>query len=793
MLRSSTSKSPQVSRVLSTLSTPTRSPAGNHKYFTRSKSKDEEEQRESSASSPHSSPTSRLHQIKYVMPAEQPMERPSQSKSGGQVHVTPMRARVLKKLDLHHDNNDDGSKANKSWAQVLEEELDVCNNRGNISSKQQTPSDVKAVTKKKKKRNIKRISILEEIYGKNIYLKDEDEDEDDDNVNKTVGPSSTMMDSPDWMSKLNDTKTRPVPAIDQKVIGDLMSFNDDDESNNQIELEDSRFLTLIKKSQQEKNDAQKLRKISRDEAPFQSTLLQTPARDEYREKIETLTPVTPVLDTSNIHPVAPCRQFTKARTPYKQAMLDILYRTLAEARKQRKDNDDVLDCTMATNADATFISCEETNEDEDVFAQPLLDGTLVNNDTATSNSNDQPLSWLKVPNLTSPSMRAFPGKQELQRPQPIFGESKSEKPITRFLDELNLRSTSNAANSLFEAAYHPLLNSRNDTTLQEKKPTQPIFSNIPNLHSPSMRLFSSSETSSNQPNHLQTSTTVSSTQSNVLSESLFTSFNKVPNLHSPSMKMFPQQSLKLKTTHEQASTEKNISSFNFSHTGLQSTVTFAPPKHSPATSSSRFLRAPSFTINHRNSPVVSSKVNATSSTSSSSSSFGGFEIKPSSLFTNEAPTFSTPTLFAGLAQHAKFQIDNQSSIALPTEENEYRPKASSETSSQGFASLLRPASFSLNKSKSAFRPVKITSGVGESLDGEEVGLNTEVEVYIKIGEQYGIKHVPRCGDGAFNVVANLLTFGDQQVNIKFNFFYPNFSCVYFFLFQAEHLIAISKS
>lgn len=794
MLRSSTNKN------LSKEST--RSPAAPHKYFTRSKTKDEDEEDLGSlTASPHSSPSSRSHKIKYVMPAEQPMEQPShhhqnlitttsssllrkEEENSASDHITPMRARVIKRLELCGINvTNDESKDKKSWAQVLQEEL-------NVSKRQEQPSsETKTTIKKKKKRNFKRVSILEEIYGKDIYLKhDDDEDEDE------------VVDSLNLIPKLNETNTtRPVPAIDKKVIGDLMSFNDDEEASNLIDLEDSRFMTLIKKSQEENNQAaHKLNTISEDKAPFQSTLLQTPGRDEYREKIDSL---TPVLDTSNMYPAAPCRQFTKARTPYKQAMLDILYRTLAEARKQRQDNDDVLDCTMVTNADVTLISSEQNTKDDDVLGQPLLNikgndnviaqpflGVPSVNAEESNNNFHQPSSWLKVPNLTSPSMRAFPGKQDTERLQPtLFSESQPEETITKSLAELNLQQNR-----------HPvLLKNRNDGLVGESKPAaSKIFSNIPNLHSPSMRLFSASNEAvqSSQPiqQHLFANTGDSSStlkQSNIPSESLFTVVNQVPNLHSPSMKMFPS-SLTTVTSQKQLNTSSKVS---FPQNGLQSTVTFAPPKHSPASLFTGLLRASSFTINHRQSPVVSSKVNPNPSVlsklssssfgesfeftpsslftnkvnpmQSSTSSFGSFggslEVKSSSLFMNEAPVFPAPTLFAGLAQHAKFnQIDqNKTSIAAMSEKQIFR---SEPTSSHPL--LLKPASFSLDKNKSsAFRPVKTTTDNVQPMDGEEVGLNTEIEVYTKIAQQHGIKHVPRCNDGTFNVVAKLLTFGDEQV------------------------------
>ena len=815
MLRSSSSANRNLpSKVTVTPSTPTRSP---HKYFTRSKTKDgdDDDHHGSTTTSPLSSPSSRSHQIKYVMPAEQPMERQSYHQNHinttsalkgdeqGSNHITPMRARVIKRLELRGigvtANHKDDAKEKKSWAQVLEEELDV-------SKKQQSPlSGTKVMTKKKKKRNFKRVSILEEIYGKDIYLKhDDDDEEDDENAEST-----------DLIPSLNETSnTRPVPAIDQKVIGDLMSFNDDEEASNLIDLEDSRFMTLIKKSQQENNEAaHKLNIMSADKVPFhQSTLLQTPARDEYREKIDSL---TPVLDTSNMHPVAPCRQFTKARTPYKQAMLDLLHRTLAEARNNRKDSEDVLDCTMATNADVTLMPSEQEDKERDNgYAQPLLRTPLANVSVSSVNNNNniqqQPSSWLNVPNLTSPSMRAFPGKQDTQQQQQqqqptLPRESQPEQTITKSLGELNLQPDDNHMNPAFEVDRHPLLaKGQNDGLVAENKPTaSKVFTNIPNLHSPSMRLFSSSnDTTSSKPiQHHQTLNIVdvSSTvkQTDIPCESLFTTVNKVPNLHSPSMKMFPSSHQPTITQKQVFNTKINPSSkVNFTHNGLQSTVTFAPPKHSPASSSSGFLRAPSFTINHRQSPVVSSKVKSNSLTSSTSSSFGesfefkpsslftnkvnptrsstfssfgsfggSFDIEPTSLFTNEAPVFPAPTLFAGLAQHAKFNQIGQNQPSITTtilEKKNIQPERSSET-----PSLLKPASFSFNdKNKSsAFRPVKTIAEVVQPLDDEEVGLNTEVEVNTKIGQQYGIKHVPRCDNGAFNVVAKLLTSGDQHVRI----------------------------
>ena len=1033
--------------LMTSASTTPQSPNTKHKYFTRSRAKDEgddnsnnnnnifeekqQQQPSSATNSPLSSPSSRSHQIKYVMPAEQPMETSllcngemassNKGRKGGE-HTSSksriydeahaiMRARAAKRLELSNagcnvaDNSafvDRSSNAmpaeKKSWAQVLEEQLDLQSDPKQSDHRYSSTKEVvcKKSTTKKKKRSIKRVSILEQIYGKDIYLKhdeetDDEEQEKQDETTLVNGMSlsamrkrNTTIDSPGWMSRLDETTTatsnasedsmlvRPMPCIDQKVIGDLMSFNENlysDEVNQQrqmeMELEDSRFLTLIRKSQRETEEAERAQKQEEIDthlednevvensttkqhmtALFQSTLLQTPVQGnsiEYRERMDNL---TPVLDESSQQPVlAPGRrQSTKARTPYKQAMLDILYRTLAEARKQRGEDvpNDVLDCTMATlrdqpaEEDETLIStCEDAikvvesdqvvvvedaadhNQDR-LLVQPLLvkenaalsivDGDskplLLPNKGHERKVDNQPArslgDWLDtVPNLKSESM--LPGEEKSQKSRDhqkqshqllhasssrLFcsgngqeRQSPTEKDVTTFLGDLNLISSALPSKDSSRAHQPSTFESRKNVDNTEKRderkearPT-PFISSVPNLHSPSMRLFSSSSsTSANSSAAHQITKPPPSVpqQQQQPRPQLFA----VPNLNSPSMKMFSslkQQSIvsgkgvsfqqqqhrqmprdSLFKPHQQQQhglTETIIPSFP--RTGFQSTMTFAPPRHSPAplvaasptkrpapsVMTSGLLKAPSLVINDHNQLTSSpTQVFSRGGFSSiletpSTSVFGGVNpiIKPSSLFstinkktstvrvsTGVFPVQPPPTLFAGLAEHAKrYQFGSQSSVmeepqvgaeklqnrATPVAGSVLRPSSFAaqtkpESSVPPTGTLLRPSSFKTEKQpeprtnplvkpasftlannnnnsiivkKSAFhRPLKmITANIAasptEPLSGEEVLLNTEVEVYMRMGLHNS--HSPREREGASNAVAKLLAHGDDLVSI----------------------------
>ena len=327
--------------------------------------------------------------------------------------------------------------AKKSWAQVLGEELDPYGNKENCVEEP-------AKTKKKKKRNFKRCSALEQIYGKNIYLNNEVESPEASSTNMTV-------DSPGWASKLHDT-SRPLPALDTKVIGDLMSFKDDDTNTDLMDLEDSRFLSIIKASQSQ-SMMEDTRKLRQDDPPMQSTLLQTPARDEYREKMEIF---TPVVDAGQKQPDAPGRrQFTKARTPYKQAMLDILYRTLAEANKKRRDGDEtIVDATIVDDCEETLLN--DTKEEHNIMESH----TNAKVKAQTVHQEQQINHHLELSHTQHFDHQQI---QERQKSPTSFSSVQHNKENTPQQDQASLQ--------------------HNENMMQQ----QPL--NVPNLRSPSMKLF----------------------------------------------------------------------------------------------------------------------------------------------------------------------------------------------------------------------------------------------------------------------------------------------------------------
>lgn len=85
------------------------------------------------------------------------------------------------------------------------------------------------------------------------------------------------------------------------------------------------------------------------------------------------------------------------------------------------------------------------------------------------------------------------------------------------------------------------------------------------------------------------------------------------------------------------------------------------------------------------------------------------------------------------------------------------------------SSFLKPTTLSIGAEGGAFRPVKAPP-ITEPMPGDEVALNTEVEVYSKIGKLYkdkldqaDSKRKANRLSGAFNIVAKLLLHGDSKV------------------------------
>jgi len=107
----------------------------------------------------------------------------------------------------------------------------------------------------------------------------------------------------------------------------------------------------------------------------------------------------------------------------------------------------------------------------------------------------------------------------------------------------------------------------------------------------------------------------------------------------------------------------------------------------------------------------------------------------------------------------------QPNNSLPTYSSPLKGSATKVTSS----TILKPSLISLSKDCSAFRPIK---PIPQSNDHqqlpdspEDIQLNTEIQVYTKMGEEYKdlLHSMSRERiDGAFNPIAKLLMHGDEQ-------------------------------
>lgn len=377
-----------------------------------------------------SSPSLHTHTIKYVIPAEQPLEKIEQQQKMKQTQKTQQHQQVHKSLfqkpketiDLLQTNDEvlarpllpirtnkgiktdiDETIAPKSWAEVLGEELNASENNSKITTKvdkyhddqkkhesnplassvvihkDETLSSQLDTQKPKKKRNSKRISILEQIYGDAIRFRD------DDSPTTTKSSSTTLPSIAITAPSFTDSNTssssfangywdalnsRPVPSLDEKLIGDLMSFHHSDSEDDL--LEDHSYFQNV-------NDVDEKIQSPVSLAPFQSsTMLATPPPHGLPGQSDiVLVELTPVTDdpTASINDStitgdrsrileAPCKKLTKARTPYKQEMLDILERTLAAAReKKNNEENNTLDCTIWTDT-STLVPCDDQTVSE---------------------------------------------------------------------------------------------------------------------------------------------------------------------------------------------------------------------------------------------------------------------------------------------------------------------------------------------------------------------------------------------------------------------------------------------
>lgn len=163
-------------------------------------------------------------------------------------------------------------------------------------------------TLKNSRKNKNRNSILERIYGDGIAFAP------DDTLDETK--MNTVTNSA--------IKSRPTPALDKKLIDELTSSKND--------------------SEEEGEDCFDFYSSNTSLQPFQSTMLATPSTVEVEYKEPLLMDFTPLNESSVSIPNAPCRSAkAKARTPYKQAMLDYLDKMLGLPK-----NNNMHDCTIVS-------------------------------------------------------------------------------------------------------------------------------------------------------------------------------------------------------------------------------------------------------------------------------------------------------------------------------------------------------------------------------------------------------------------------------------------------------------
>jgi len=696
------------------------------------------------------SPTHRhhSHQIKYVMPAEQPMEKLNKIKMKNLMDETNvvipgdlLRVHQVKdnSIQLSHSTK---VEPKKSWAEVLEEQLDPYNKNNRMEKSPPQEKTEEEKTKKKKKRNITRCSILERIYGKDIYLKDED---DVNSPDRFASQSNTIIDS-----FLNtDDSNRPLPTLDEKVVDDLMSFNDNSDSD--MELDDTCFFSFSKTTNADCNDPMEMK----DERPrFQSTLLRTPVDHDTSEKVE-LIRLTPVTDTDKRQPVAPCKQLTKARTPYKQAMLDILHRTLAEAKKKKKEQEDVLNCTVAVQndttspSDKTLVEASLDNNEENIEIAKIIetaklvsisDSTLQDGKTPVKSTPEPmsipstpvhmfPMPSLKVPNLNSPNMRKFSNNNNTN-----INEPQQRNSFTKVLPSTNTYFT---------------------TTKESSSIISYASSQIPGTLSSPLRIIKPAVFTINHRN------------SPVVSSKKFESSLSTSSLsfaRKPTSQTFPS----------------GTSSFPVAplFNGLSQNIKFAdtkqPRQYTDVSTKSFHLKQSAFGV------LPNSRTKAQPSFDTGAAIKGGFPVAP---------------LFSSLSQGIKFShqeepVNNTNDSAVKKSNSLINETTildnsdvcmifgknskvfnKSESSQFSSSSFLKPSTFSnsIGAEGGAFRPVKAPT-ITEPIPVDEVALNTEVEVYSKIGELYkdkldqanNIRKTDRF-NGAFNIVAKLLLHGDSKV------------------------------
>ncbi|XP_057294042.1 uncharacterized protein LOC130622584 [Hydractinia symbiolongicarpus] len=185
------------------------------------------------------------------------------------------------------------------------------------------PPNPTSKTLKTSRKNKNRNSILERIYGDGIAFAP------DDTLDETK--MNTITNSA--------IKSRPTPALDKKLVDELTSSKNDSEEEGEDYFDFYSSNTSLQ--------------------PFQSTMLATPSTVEVEYKEPLLMDFTPLNESSVSIPNAPCRSAkAKARTPYKQAMLDYLDKMLGLPK-----TNDMHDCTIVAQETVDSGVSEKVDND----------------------------------------------------------------------------------------------------------------------------------------------------------------------------------------------------------------------------------------------------------------------------------------------------------------------------------------------------------------------------------------------------------------------------------------------
>ena len=388
------------------------------------------------------------HQMKYVLPAEQPLEavKTDTANNVGNnssfVKAVDVSSTIGRSLTSVSNLSINTSKK-ESWSSILSNSSaneDVNNKIPQIENLILPEKIPKCIPSNKNKPIKNCNSILESIYGDDIRFFDN---------------------SPETLigKNLAGSVIRPIPKIEANVVQDLISFKQEPETDDELVLE---IVLPIKE-----NSA----------GPLQSTLLQTPSFNGtvFEEDLDSLTPLN---DTSSSVPTAPAKYSQcKARTPYKQEMLGILERALG-ASKQKKETDfTIMDETLKSKEKQNDTSSINELEYQDIvkFEESVVSAKVSSCELPSSSSKMSLVEKKHADIISEPRATVT---NEIPR-SVIVTETKT------FVDEVTIKDIASSKTQNSSVANH-----KNTDVAENLAKLQEIhFSNVCNIKSPSMQIF----------------------------------------------------------------------------------------------------------------------------------------------------------------------------------------------------------------------------------------------------------------------------------------------------------------